>query len=280
MKNAIRYYYHLEVSNIEYQEHRYYFDSYVLVEVEKPVDFSLYQFLMDNHYPIYPIIKNKDGKEITNIEGKEYLLLYVSYQANMNFQELENFQLPVYQEELLPWHELWMKKVDFYEKHVQTMTSEKIKNSFFYYIGLSENAISFYQMIKRETPLYISHGRMNNDFDFWNPTNFIVDYKVRDIAGYVKKLFFEDNLQLSDLYLFFYKTNFQEQDYLLFYARMLYPSYYFDCYDKIVKGESDECLIPYLEKIEEYEHFLRELYYSFSRVVFLPKIDWIVDTSP
>lgn len=277
MKNAIRYYYHLEVNNIEVENHRYCFDTYSLVEIERPVDFQLYQYLVDNQYPVYPIIKNKDGEYVTPIDGKEYLLLYTTLDNRTNFNLLENFQIPVYQEEVMPWHELWMQKVDFYEKHVQTVTSERIKHSFFYYIGLAENAIAFYQMIKKESPLYISHGRMNNDFDFWNPTNFVVDYRVRDIAGYVKKLFFEGDLEISDLYLYFYKTNFQGQDYLLFYARMLYPSYYFDCYDRIVKGESDDCLISYFEKREDYERLLKELYYFFSRFLFLPKIDWIVD---
>lgn len=277
MKNAIRYYYHLEVGNIEFRDYHYYFDSYVLVEIEKQVDFSIYQFLLDNHYPVYTIIRNKDGEYITNIDNKNYLLLYVTSQDRTSFELLENFQIPVYQKEILPWHELWMNKVDFYEKHVQTVTSRKIKDSFFYYIGMAENAISFYQIIKKEYPLYIAHGRMSRDFDFWNPTNLVVDYRVRDVASYVKRLFFEGNFQISDLYLFLYRFQFQEQDYLLFYARMLYPSYYFDCYDKIVKGESEDCLNRYIEKVDEYEEFLRALYYSFSRVVFLPKIDWLVD---
>ena len=277
MKNAIRYYYHIEVNNIEFLEYRYYFDSYVLIEVEKPVDFNIYHFLVDNHYPVYNIVQNKDGEYVTNIDGKAYLLLYVISQNRLSCQEIENFQIPVYEEETLPWHELWMNKVDFYEKHVQTINSNKIKDSFFYYIGMAENAIEFYQMIKKDYPLYISHGRMSKDFDFWNPTNFTVDYKVRDIAGYTKRLFFEGNLHLPDLFLYFYRAQFLEQDYLLFYARMLYPSYYFDCYDNIVKGENEDCLDLYLEKVDDYENLLKELYFYFSRFLFLPKIDWIVD---
>ena len=65
MKNAIRYYYHIEVNNIEFLEYRYYFDSYVLIEVEKPVGFNIYHFLVDNHYPVYNIVQNKDGEYVT-----------------------------------------------------------------------------------------------------------------------------------------------------------------------------------------------------------------------
>ena len=80
MKNAIRYYYHIEVNNIEFLEYRYYFDSYVLIEVEKPVDFNIYHFLVDNHYPVYNIVQNKDGEYVTmtfeagipkSVNGKE-----------------------------------------------------------------------------------------------------------------------------------------------------------------------------------------------------------------
>lgn len=277
MKNAIRYYYQLEVTNLDFNDHRYYFDSFILVELQKPFDLSIYQFLLDNQYPVYQIIPNKDQSYVTRIDEKDYVLLSAMERRSVHFETLENFQIFVYQEEILPWHELWMNKVDYYEKHIQTVTSQKLKESFFYYIGMSENAISFYQLIKKKQPLYLSHYRMENDFDYWNPTNFAIDYRARDIAEYCKRLFFEGNLNISDLYLYFSRTQFGEQDYLLFYARMLYPSYYFDCYDRIVHGESEDCLDVYLNKVELYENFLRELYYSFSRIVFLPKIDWIID---
>lgn len=277
MKNAIRYYYQIEVSNLEYHNHRYEFESYALVEIYRQLDFSIYEYLIQNNYPIYQIIKNKDQNYITNIDGKNYILLFLHYPYLITLETLEQFQIPTNEKKILPWNELWMEKVDFYEKHVSTITSIKIKNSFFYYIGLTENAISFYQYIKKDATLYISHNRMEYDFDYWNPSNLIIDYKSRDIAEYVKRKFFEDTLNLSDLYLYFYRTQFEEIDYLLFYARMLYPSYYFDCYDKIILGDSENCLDIYLEKIENYECLLRNLYFSFSQFIFMPKIDWIID---
>ena len=223
------------------------------------------------------IIFNKDYQYITTIDEKNYVLLYVPSVSKVDFYTLENFQVPVYHQKILPWNELWMEKVDFYEKHVTTMNSEKIKQSFFYYIGMAENSISFYQLIKRENELFLTHNRIDNDFQYWDPTNFMVDYRARDIAEYTKKLFFDNQLQYSDLFLYFSRMQFTDIDYLLFYTRMLYPSYYFDCYDKIVNGDSEECLTKYFEKREAYEELLRSLYISFSQFLFMPKIDWIVD---
>ena len=275
MKNAIRYYYGLEVNQLDFYESRYYFDSYSLIPLQKSLDLSIYQLLQQYRYPLYEIVPNKDQEYITKIENQEYILVQTHEILPITFEVLEYFQIPIYQEEILPWHELWMTKIDFYEKYRNNVASSKLKNSFFYYEGLTENAISFYQEIKKVMPLYIAHSRMSDDFDYWNPTNFIIDYKARDIAEFTKNSFFNGNLNLSDLFL--YRTGFQEQDYLLFYARMLFPSYYFDCFDKIIEGESDSCLDLFLDRVEAYESLLQELYFSFSRQFFLPKIDWLVD---
>lgn len=277
MRNAIRYYYELDVNHLEYKDFRYSFGEYTLLELEREIPIDIYQQLKSWHYPLYDIIPNKSQELVTMIEDKQYVLLRTHENYPVCLELLERFQIPMGKEEILPWHERWMNKVDYYEKYTETISNPKLINSFFYYEGMTENAISFYQMIKKDTPLYIAHDRMNNDFDYWNPINYLLDYRVRDVSEYVKVKFFEGNFSMNDLFLYFRRTNFQTQDYLLFYARMLYPSYYFDCYDCIVKGGEDSCLDRYLEKIEEYEFFLRDLYFAFQPFVFLPKIDWIVD---
>jgi len=42
---------------------------------------------------------------------------------------------------------------------------------------------------------------------------------------------------------------------------MLFPTYYFDLYDLVIREkESDEKLSYYIEKIEDYEAFIIQLY--------------------
>lgn len=277
MKNAIRYYYQLEIEDINYRENRYYFDSYTLVEYKKDIDLSLYQYLNQNKIPNYEIIWNKNNSYITSIEGKNYILLKKNREMPISFEMLEKFYVPVNKKDIIPWNELWMNKIDYYEKHILTLSSKKLKESFSYYNGLTENAISFYQLIKKDTDLFISHSRLSGDEDFLNPLNFTVDYKVRDVAEYTKYLFINNKLNIADLYLYFQNNNFTGQDLLLFYTRILYPSYYYDCYDAISNGESDDCLDDILNNTDSYEIFLRDMYFYIKQFINIPKIDWIVD---
>ncbi len=277
MRNAIRYYYELEVEDLTYEDSRYFFQDYCLVPLAHEIPLSLYEQLKAWGYPLYDIVPNREHEMITTLDQKPYILLKTHPVMPIRLQVLEQFQIPMFKSAILPWNELWMNKVDYYERYMETVTDEKLLSSFFYYEGMTENAISFYQVIKKEHPLYIAHNRMTDDFDYWNPLNYTVDYRVRDLAEYIKIKFFEGKFQMEDLLLYFYRTHFEPQDYLLFYARMLYPSYYFDCYDTIVKGGDNHCLDRYLEKVDAYEDFLKDLYYLFQKVVFLPKIDWLID---
>jgi len=277
MRNSIRYYYEIEVDDLSYRDGSYYFDSYILIEHKKEIDMSIYKYLKEGRYPIYEVVWNKESKHITTIEEKEYILLKKTTDIVVTFSVLEQFLIPANKKDALPWHQLWMDKIDYYEKHMQTVNFPKLKECFFYYAGLTENAISFYKLVKQDWPLYISHLRLNRKEDFSNPMNFALDYKARDVAEYAKKLFFEDRLNMDDLFLFFYRNQFHEFDYVLVYARLLYPSYYFDCYDNIINGGNEESINIIIDRIDAYEEFLRTFYIRIKQYATIPKIDWLID---
>jgi len=277
MRNSIRYYYQIEVDDLIYSDGVYYFDSYMLIAHKKEIDMSIYKFLKENRYPIYDIVWNKEDKYITTIEEKDYILLKKTSNIIVSFEILEKFLIPANKRDILPWHQLWIGKIDYYEKHIQTVNFPKLKDCFFYYAGLTENAIAFYKEIKQDWPLYISHIRLNKKEDFSNPTNFTLDYKARDVSEYAKKLFFEDRLNIEDLFLFFSKNDFREFDCVLVYARLLYPSYFFDCYDDIVSGGSEDSINKIIDRMEAYETFLRTYYIKLKQFVSMPKIDWLID---
>ena len=81
----------------------------------------------------------------------------------------------------IDWKKLWEEKIDYYEYQMSQLSSKYIllKNSFDYYVGLSENAISLLNYIKeKDIRFYICHKRINNNEkldNFFNPTNFVVD---------------------------------------------------------------------------------------------------------
>ena len=63
----------------------------------------------------------------------------------------------------------------------------------------------------------------------------------------------------------------------MLYARLLYPSYYFDIYEDVMNNDGDqEKIIPIINKVPEYEIFLKKAYLEISRYTNLERIDWLM----
>lgn len=278
MRNTIQYYYGIEVDNLTYENNKYYFDDYILIPIYKEINIEMYDYLSRLGLNNYEIIMTKDNKSQITLDGKNYILLKKKTNiVSLNFNNLEKYTMFIKNKQIIPWDRMWEEKIDYYEKHVQTLTSNKVKDSFHYYVGLTENAISLYKLIKREENVYLSHIRLASDEDYLNPINYIVDYRVRDLAEYVKKLVLEKKLVLNDLFLYLYRNQYTAHEYVLLFVRLLYPSYYFDAYDLVAQGEDDSILDKYISEIENYEKFLQTIYLSFKQYVDIPKIEWLVN---
>ena len=63
----------------------------------------------------------------------------------------------------------------------------------------------------------------------------------------------------------------------MFFARLLYPSYYFDIYEKAIENNNDEELLDIISKVNEYELFLKNVYYLLSKKYKIEKIEWLVN---
>ena len=189
------------------------------------------------------------------------------------------------------WSSLWSDKIDFFEYQVRELGVEKnvVKSSFSYYVGLSENAISYVNnaILKyggvSSGRIVLSHRRVfypNYKLNYMNPLSFVFDLEVRDVAEYLKSMFFKKDIEycLDELksYLSIRKLNIYE--YHMFYARLLYPSYYFDVYDSVMnKNVNEEELVKIVKRSNDYEKFLKITYLEISKYVRLDKIDWIIE---
>ena len=201
MKNALNYYYNLNIDNIHQKNKNYYFKvnnlQYMLLEcVNEEINdiYSLNVYLTKN-YPFYKIILNKDNKVITIINETNYILLEI----NNNIKELNlNEIIKINNISIVNlnklrrdnWYTLWTNKIDYFEYQINQIGKKYpiIRESFNYYIGLAETAISLIKSINNEGMyLSLSHKRINNAFDLYNPLNITIDYSVRDIAEYFKK---------------------------------------------------------------------------------------------
>ena len=149
-----------------------------------------------------------------------------------------------------------------------------------YYIGLTENAISYlkYSNLKNNN-IGVCHTRVKyNDSltNFYNPIDLIIDYKVRDIAEYYKSLFFDSKIDIKDIINSLKKIKMNEIDSIYFYIRMLYPSYYFDLVDEILKGnKKQEELLNITKLSNDYEYLLYEIYNYIKNKYNIIGIEWI-----
>ena len=65
--------------------------------------------------------------------------------------------------------------------------------------------------------------------------------------------------------------------YQLLYARLLYPSYYFDIYEKVIEEKiNEEELLKVINKVDSYELFLKNIFLEFSKIVPIEPVDWIL----
>lgn len=304
MIDLIKFHFNLECKSIKEEGDTFCFST-------NGIDFILYPFYRSNEelqdiyqiveelksadLPVHTFILNRDGKLITNIYEKNYVLLKIEDDKEKEYNILDiinitnNLHLTKIKSQLYRnrWSELWSEKIDYFEYQVHELGKEKkvILNSFTYYVGLAENAISYVNnSIKRhsniEPKIALCHKRMqfpNIAKEYFNPLTFIFDLNVRDIAEYIKSAFFQNEEEAwVEFKAFMSIKEFNTFDYEMFYGRLLYPSYYFDIYEHIMnEKEEEETLIPYIKKASAYEEFLNRIYFEIAKILPIEKIEWV-----
>lgn len=223
---------------------------------------------------VHEIIINKFNEPISVISNENYVLLrvYVNDIKKIDINDIiymlnENVDLSGLKSLLRTnWVSLWSSKVDYIEYQMGHLIKKYpfLNNTIDYYLGLCENAITYIKNLKMfsdyKIPIGISHKRIIKDatlFDLYNPLNLILDYKVRNIAEYLKDAFFKDEDVNYILNIVFKNFWFDKLNLSLLVARLLYPSYYFDLFEEIIDKELDENIIlPLTKKSSKYEEFI------------------------
>lgn len=283
MKNTIRYYYNLIES--EYYEHTNYAtfvangENYAFKQLNITEDYlkNIVSILAMNNISINPIIINRENNVVTEFNGKKFVLMKI-----IKVGKLDEFDIfsPILTNKNDNIASIWEEKVDNYMRQIAEsgLNREYLLNTFNYYVGLAENAISVYNRSDKTNIRYIvSHRRLNYPTTypvFLDPTNLLIDTISRDISEYIKAKFFNDEISIKDVRKLVnkYKLNNNEMNILL--ARLLYPSYYFDIFDSIIQTNDDKELETIIKKIIPYEDFLKQFYQEFSDYqLFI--IDWI-----
>lgn len=253
---------------------KYYLTPYrrELSEIKDLVELN--KRMISSNSLVHEIIINKFNEPISVISNENYVLLrvYVNDIKKIDINDIiymlnENVDLSGLKSLLRTnWVSLWSNKVDYIEYQMGHLIKKYpfLNNTIDYYLGLCENAITYIKNLKMfsdyKIPIGISHKRITKDatlFDLYNPLNLIIDYKVRNIAEYLKDAFFKDEDVNYILNIVFKNFWFDKLNLSLLVARLLYPSYYFDLFEEIIDKELDENIVFSLtKKSSKYEEFI------------------------
>lgn len=305
MKNILNYYYNINVDEVNEEEKgifsfvinytKYYFVPFLRPLEDLPILNDLANAMYNKGILCHTFILNKDNLLYTKYMDLNYCLLKINnhFDKELTLNDINNFQLNLKIKNDITalrrtdWGSLWSEKIDYFEYQIRQLGIEKklVVNSFSYYVGLAENAIAYFNNIsiflKEEVNnlLTVCHRRIfipNIALNFLNPISFIIDYDVRDIAEYIKSSFFSNEFDWYEIESYINNHFFTPRDSALLYTRLIYPSYYFDMYERIMNDELEEnALLNIIEKVDSYEIFLKDIYDLLYKKNPIPKIDWI-----
>lgn len=303
MKNTINYYYNITIENLIKTDHDYYFYSknneYHLIICNRPYEdmIAIYKLnveMKNRGCIVHEIILNKDNQVVTIINDTMYVLLKACNYKNdrvflndinyiQNMTKKINFDKSLLR---IDWVKMWSDKIDYYEYQISQLGKKYpiLCDSLSYYIGLGENAISYIANVGVKDEIYpvVTHKRINvsgGSFEFYNPLNFVIDSRIRDISEYIKDCFFYDKIDYNEIRLFFEQFNLNYSEYRLLYARLLFPTYYFDVYDEIINnGLGEDKIIKIIEKASKFEDFLCMIYkyIVYTKKIDIEPVEWLI----
>lgn len=233
----------------------------------------------------HTIEKNIIGNYIVYYRKKAYALLKVTENKQNDIIQIINTKNRVdnhAKHQILDrsnWFFLWCKKNDYMHSNIVYNSKNNVMNeSWDYFIGMAECAISYInsaEYINKQKELYITHKRVD-DYNLNNPLNIVVDRKERDVAEYIKHLFIQKQLNSEKFENIIYIIKSKEMSLEHIYARLLYPTYYFDTCDEIQNDHRKEIsLLTIINRSVEYELLLSEIQKKFSKIKHIKKIDWL-----
>ena len=301
MKNFINYYYNFNIYNIVYSNGKYFFnvgnDRYMLRMRNNYSDLQYYdelkyQFLSYKY--IFTLIPNKNNSYITIIENKPYVLLKL---VNIENDKISLFDIKTdmyinlssksFGINHFEWVRLWESKIDYFEEWFSNK-QDSYKNIFplfHYFIGISENALLYLKESEREEKkeisdnLVISHGRVGIDYelyDYYDPTNIIIDHASRDVGEYIKSMFINKIWDLEILKEYLNKHNFSKYGIRILLARILFPSFFFDYIEEMIMNNQNIDILYLENRVEEFEKFIKQIIIYFNERYDVPIIPWII----
>lgn len=295
MNNFIDYFYKIRVQKIEYYKKYYSFIyqgyMYKLYLLDSNINVNMLvnmNKMLVGHTLVSEIIINKDNEYISKFNNQSFILIkiFANVDNMITLDEINYLANSLYTLNLnINWGILWSRKIDYLEELINENGKKYplIVDSFNYFVGMAENAIAYFNdiNIEKDYKYVVSHKciRLNDSIEvIYNPLNIIFDYRVRDIAEYIKNAFFLNNKDIfNELNIYIRKNPLSLTDVKLLIARLMYPSFYFELYDDILIYNQDERIIEkVINRLPEYEKYLATVIKYFQKWYDVPEIPWLI----
>ena len=299
MNNFIEYFYGIKIDKIVYSDKYYSFvyNGYVYRLYIYNDTFNSLKSLYDINQKMIKntlmseIIINKDNQIISYFNDVSYILIKIFSNINksISLEEISFISKSLYQEKLnINWGVLWSNKVDYLEELINENGKKYplIVDSFNYFVGMCENAISYFNSVSLDGNYKYSVSHKVIKFDdrvdvLYNPMNIIFDYRVRDVAEYIKNSFFSNNYNIfNELVLYLNNNNLTLAEVKILISRLLYPSFYFEMYEDIlIDNKEEKIILDIVSRIEGYEDYLNKVITFFRISYNIDEIGWLKQIS-
>ena len=104
----------------------------------------------------------------------------------------------------------------------------------------------------------------------------IIDSRVRLLCEYIRGAFFDDDMCEEEIINIINSYNLNRNEKILFFSRILFPTFYFDIYEKIILEDKEEENIEIcIKNIDKNNKLISLIYNEFSRLKIIPEIEWI-----
>ena len=295
MNNFIKYFYGIDIDKVIYNKKYYSFvyNGYLYRLYIYDDGVGDVKFLYDvnrklvGNTLVSEIIINRDNDVVSTYNGVSYILLRIFSNVNkrITLDEISFLSRTLYRDGInVDWGILRSKKSDYLEELINENGKKYplIVDSFNYFVGMAENAIGYFNSIgfDRNYKYVISHKVIKVDDSvevLYNPMNIIFDYRVRDVAEYIKNSFFNRNYNVfNELILYLRRERLSLMEVKLLIARLLYPSFYFEMYEDIlIDNKEEKILMEIISRLDDYEDYLAQVIGFFKVNYDIDEVLWL-----